>query len=130
MARKLLGESLAFDERLALAQLTLQPGWKVLVKVMAEACRSATEEVIRLEPGSTGYQERLAGLQSTARAMNKFSADVLDSVRVHQTNAVAQSGAGKTEERAGRFKGFKPPVAPTAPAAPESPAEPGKQSNQ
>lgn len=129
MARKLLGENLVFEERIALAQLTTLPGWRVLVKVMAEACRAATEEVIRLEPGSQGYQERLAGLQATARAMNKFSADVLDSVKVHQQNAVLQTAAAnKTEERSGRFKGFKAPTAP-ATQSKESPTE-GTQSNQ
>jgi|SRR5579859_4550656 len=89
--RKLLGEKLNFEERIALAQLTNQPGWKILVRIMAEACREATEGVIKLNPTSPRYQEVLAGLQTTARAMNKFTADVLDSVKVHQRNAVKEA---------------------------------------
>ena len=89
--RKMLGEGLTFDERIALAQLVNQPGWKILVRLIAEACRNATEEVIRLDPGTERYDQRLTGLQTTARAMNKFSADVLDSVKVHQRSAVQEA---------------------------------------
>jgi hypothetical protein len=86
--RKVFGENLILEEQVALAQLTTAPGWKILVKLMAEACREATEKVIKLDPTTERYPEVLAGLQTTARAMNKFSADVLDSVRVHQRKAV------------------------------------------
>jgi len=82
--RKVLGETLNFEERLALAQLVNYPGWKILVRLMAESCRRATEEVIRLNPAVERYPEQLTGLQTTARAMNKFSAEVLDSVKLHQ----------------------------------------------
>lgn len=89
--RKLLGETLNYEERLALAQLVNQPGWKTLVKLMAESCRRATEEVIKLNPSVERYTEQLAGLQTTARAMNKFSAEVLDSVKLHQRKAVQEA---------------------------------------
>ncbi len=88
--RKVLGESLSFEERIALAQLTNQTGWKILVRLMAEECRRATEEVIRLDPGGERYDQRLMGLQTTARAMSKFSSDVLDSVRVHLHKATQE----------------------------------------
>lgn len=91
--RKLLGEKLTFEERLSLAQLTNQPGWKILVRIMAEACREATEEVIRLNPTTERYPEVLTGLQTTARAMNKFSSDVLDSVKVQQRRAIEEARA-------------------------------------
>jgi len=86
--RRVFGENLSLEEQVALAQLTTAPGWKILVKLMAEACREATESVIKLNPTVERYPEQLAGLQTTARAMHKFSADVLDSVRVHQRKAV------------------------------------------
>ena len=89
--RKLLGEGLTYEERLSLAQLVNQPGWKILVRLMAESCRHATEEVIKLEPGIERYAERVTGLQTTARAMNKFSAEVLDSVKLHQRTAVSEA---------------------------------------
>jgi hypothetical protein len=88
--RKVLGD-LTFEERLSLAQLVNQPGWKILVRLMAEECRRATEEVIKLDPGTERYEQKLAGLQTTARAMNKFTAEVLDSVKVHQRVAVKQA---------------------------------------
>ena len=89
--RKVLGETLNFEERLALAQLVNYPGWKILVRLMAESCRRATEEVIRLNPAVERYPEQLTGLQTTARAMNKFSAEVLDSVKLHQRVAVDEA---------------------------------------
>jgi TRAP-type mannitol/chloroaromatic compound transport system substrate-binding protein len=89
--RKMLGHGLSYDERIGLAQLVNQPGWKILVRLMAEACRNATEEVIKLKPTAERYAEVLAGLQTTAHAMNKFSAEVLDSVKVHQRAAVQEA---------------------------------------
>ena|SRR5690349_2751193 len=112
--RKLLGAGLAFEERIALAQLTLQPGWMTLVRLMAEACRDATELVVKLDPTVERYQEKLAGLQTTARAMNKFSAEVLDSVKVHKDRAVLEAQEKENPDAAiekvtTRFQGFKPP---------------------
>lgn len=89
--RKFLGENLTFEERLSLAQLVNMPGWKILVRLMAESCRLATEAVIILDPSTERYDQRLMGLQTTARAMNKFSAEVLDSVKLHQRTAVKQA---------------------------------------
>lgn len=89
--RKLLGEGLNFEERISLAQLVNQPGWKILVRLMAESCRRATEEVIKLDPSSDRYDQKLIGMQTTARAMNKFSAEVLDSVKAHQRTAVIEA---------------------------------------
>lgn len=102
--RKLLGDSLAFDEKLALAQLVNQPGWRILVRLMAEACRFATEEVIKLKPTQERYSEVLTGLQTTAHAMNKFSAEVLDSVKVHQRHAVKEA-----QQRENPAATFEPP---------------------
>jgi TRAP-type mannitol/chloroaromatic compound transport system substrate-binding protein len=102
--RKLLGEGLTFEEKLALAQLVNQAGWKILVKLMAEACRHATEEVIKLKPTQERYSEVLTGLQTTAHAMNKFSADVLDSVKLQQRSAVLEA-----QQRESPTAVFEPP---------------------
>ena len=113
--RKLLGENLNHDERILLAQLTTHPGWKILVKLMAESCRTATEDVIKLDPASERYNERVIALQTNARAMNKFSAEVLDSVKLHQRRALKDANAidnPEAEVSTTRFQGFKPPVAP------------------
>jgi hypothetical protein len=112
--RRLLGEGLTFDERLSLAQLVNQPGWKVLVRLMAESCRHSTEEVIRLDPTTDRYPEKVAALQMMARAMNKFSAEVLDSVKLHQRTAVAEAQQREHEQLGDiptntRFTGFQMP---------------------
>lgn len=107
--RKLLGQNLTYDERIHLAQLTTQPGWQILVKIMAEACRAATEDVIRLPNTEPRYPEVLAGLHTTARAMNKFSNEVLDSVRLHTAKAIHEAHEADNEaDRPTRFKGFIP----------------------
>src|SRR5271154_6828362 len=86
--RTILGEALNYEERIALAQLTTQPGWKILVRLMAESCRRANDAVIRLDPGTERYEQKLTGLQTKARAMNLFTAEVLDSVKVHHDSAI------------------------------------------
>ena len=126
--RKLLGERLNFEEKISLAQLVNQPGWSVLVSLMAESCRRATEEVIKLDPTTPRYQEVLAGLQTTARAMNKFSTEVLDSVKLHQRIAVQEAQKkekpnAESEAPNTRFKGFKFPQTGQT----ESPTEGAKQ---
>lgn len=110
--RKVLGGNLTFEERISLAQLVNQPGWKILVRLMAEACRNATEEVIKLNPTVERYPEQLTGLQTTARAMNKFSAEVLDSVKLHQRTAVHEAQQRETPTLAPPTpKRFRMPVA-------------------
>lgn len=113
--RKLLGQNLTYEERIHLAQLTNQPGWMILVKIMGEACRTATEDVIKLPNTVERYPEVLAGLHTTARAMNKFSNEVLDSVKVHTSTAIKQAQESERPSDAlaegtnTRFKGFGPP---------------------
>ena len=121
--RKLMGQNLSHEERILLAQLTAQPGWKILVKMMAEACRQATEDVIKLDPTSPRYSEVVVGLQTTARATNKFSAEVLDSVKLHQKRALQDAHAIENpevvEQRTTRFTGFRMPTAPAVQQSPE-----------
>lgn len=113
--RKLLGINLSLEERIQLAQLTTQPGWTFLVKIFAEACRAATEEVIKLDPSTDRYNDKVAALQMTARAINKFSTDVLDSVKVHQTKAFQEMSDLENKKTAVaegtdlRFSGFQMP---------------------
>jgi TRAP-type mannitol/chloroaromatic compound transport system substrate-binding protein len=122
--RKLFGRNFTREERIMVASLAQQPGWELLVRMMAEACRTATESVIKLDPTTERYPEVLMGLQTMARAMNKFSADVLESVRTIQVDVHKQLKAeDKPEEKEGvvskRFSGFKMPV----PVEPKSPTE-------
>ena len=111
--RELLGANLSAEERMALAQLSNQPGWGILVRLIAEACRNATEAVIKLDPSTDRYQDKVVALQTTARAVNKFSAAVLDSVMVHRNVAVTQAQRKENptldSEKTNRFQGFNMP---------------------
>ena len=121
--RKLLGEGLNYEERISLAQLVNQPGWKILVRLMAEACRNATEDVIKVKPTAERYSEVITGLQTTAHAMNKFCAEVLDSVKLHQRTAVKEAQARETPTLVAKpANRFQMPM-------PESPLV-GQQENQ
>jgi hypothetical protein len=122
--RVILSENLTFEEGIALAQLVNQPGWKILVRLIAERCRRATEAVIKLDPSMERYEQTLVGLQTTSRAMNKFAADVLDSVKLHQRKAVqeAQRKEKPAEEKPKTMPRFRMPM-------PESPDTPGTQEN-
>lgn len=99
--RVVLGADIAFDEGIALAQLVNQPGWKVFVRIVAEACRLSTAAVVKVKPGTPNRQQVIDDLQSVAYATNKFAADVLDSVKLHQRKAVqeAQRREKPTEDK-------------------------------
>ena len=118
--RELLGAQLSLEERIALAQLSNQPGWQILVRLLAEACRNATEAVIKLDPTTERYPEKVVALQTTARDMNKFSAAVLDSVKVHQRVALKEVQAKENPtleaDKGTRFKGFRMPTPTQSPA--------------
>jgi len=118
--RTILGEALNYEERIALAQLTTQPGWKILVRLMAESCRRANDAVIRLDPGTERYEQKLTGLQTKARAMNLFTAEVLDSVKVHHDSAIKDAKEREnptlTPEPVNRFR-MPMPQSPKGPAA-------------
>lgn len=118
---KFLGQNLPFDDRILLAQLTQQPGWRVFVKLLAEACRTANEEVIKVDPTIPRYPEVLTGLQTTARAINMFSSDILASMKAHFDVSVKESKEREgddSEKIIGRFQGFRMPD-----TNPKSPAE-------
>ncbi|VVB52049.1 Uncharacterised protein [uncultured archaeon] len=84
-----LGEkTLTVDERVELAQLTNQPGWNILVRLLSESCRNATEACIRLDPVEEGYERKVAALQAHARTLNKFSNDLIQSVKAHRKIAM------------------------------------------
>lgn len=134
--RVVLGENLTFEEGISLAQLVNQPGWKILVRVIAEACRRSTEAVVKVKPGTPNREQVIADLQSVAYATNKFAADVLDSVKVHQRKAVEEAKrkeepAQQKGEQPLHFSGFKMPIPKLsdADAALAAEAEAAKQRN-
>ena len=113
--RVVLGDKLTQEEGIALAQLVNQPGWKILVRLIAEACRRSTEAVVKVKPGTPNRQQVIDDLQSIAYATNGFASSVLDSVKVHQRKAVdyaqrKEQPAQQEAEKPLHFSGFKMPM--------------------
>jgi len=79
----LMMDDLSVGEKVLLANLSLHPGYKVLVKLLDAACTTATQDVIRLDPMVQEYKRKLEYLQQAARTVNKFSSLVLRSVKYH-----------------------------------------------
>lgn len=76
----LLSDSLSETQRLNLSALKQHPGFAVLELMFMEACKRATEEVIKLDPTEEGYERKLKALQSKARDRSEFSLLVLASI--------------------------------------------------
>src|ERR1700685_472043 len=88
--KPLLQEELTTNERLMLAQLSQHPGFAVLIRFIEAECANATQEVIKLDPGTPEYDRILISRQNPARAMNKFAASIRDSVNYHTQEAIAE----------------------------------------
>lgn len=84
----LCGNELSLDERSYLARLSLDPGYAILKRLMADACRQATEDVIKLDPTVDEYAEKLKSLQQIARAMNQFSANLIKSIDAYANSVL------------------------------------------
>lgn len=110
--RVVLGEQLTHEEGIALAQLVNQPGWKILVRIIAEACRRSTEAVVKVKPGTPNRAQIIDELQSVSFATNSFATQVLDSVKLHQRKAVqeAQRREKPAEEQPEQTPRFRMPI--------------------
>lgn len=73
-------EELTPIERVNLSQLRTHPGFPVLEKLLATACKRATEAVVKLDPMDEGFERKLKALQQKARERNEFSMLVLASI--------------------------------------------------
>lgn len=95
----LLGEDLTAEEKLYLNALTNHEGFPVLVKLLNEACKKATEEVIKIDPQDNNYERKLAAAQNTARAKNSFCTDVIKTIRWRVVEGVNEIAIEKQEEK-------------------------------
>lgn len=77
LSKRVLGANLTQTERLYLASLSHHDGFPILQRLMDEACRAATEEVMRVDPTAPNYKDVLAATQANARAIHEFC----DSIR-------------------------------------------------
>lgn len=95
---KLLCENLTLTERVFLNELRNHNGYKVIQKLLSDACLKATADVISLNPLEAEYNRRLAYLQQRSRVYNEFSADLLASMEWHGTEGVVQSKEAEKED--------------------------------
>lgn len=88
--KPLLYDELTTPDRVSLANLVLQPGWSILIRMMESACTVSTQKVIKLDPEIADYDRKLAALQQMARSTNAFSARLLSSVDFHTQRGIAE----------------------------------------
>jgi hypothetical protein len=74
-------------DQVNLAQITQHPGWLVFINMMDSACKTATRDVIGIDPEEKGYQQTLMARQTRARNIKEFSDLLLLSVRWHMQQA-------------------------------------------
>lgn len=68
----LLGEELTQTERLYLCSMAGTEGFPVLRKLFDQACRIATEDIVKLDPEDERYEAKLRLRQQRARDINEF----------------------------------------------------------
>ena len=64
-------------EILNLYAMTKHPGFPVLERLCMTLCDSINKELLKLDPGSEGYQQKLAALHNKAKVYNEFSSLIL-----------------------------------------------------
>jgi len=85
--KPLLMDELNAAEKVALANMSLHPGFQVLIKMFEAACTTATHDVIKLDPLVQDYERKLAYLQQAARTVNKYTELIRKSVIYHSEMA-------------------------------------------
>lgn len=93
----MLGENLTQTERVYLESLTHHDGYPVLEKIMTEACRIATEDIVKLDPEEKDYTEKVAARAARSRSINEFCGAVFKSIRGNI--AVAENNERKANDR-------------------------------
>ncbi len=96
-ALKILSPNLTLAERTYLVQTTATPGWKVVVKIVNEACAEALEHLGKLDPESEDYERVCAERQRRARHFSEFSTRVMTAVYAH-ADSVRKSNRREEEE--------------------------------
>lgn len=95
--KPLLMDKLTIVQEVMLGQTSLSPGYQILIMIMEEACRLATESTIKTDPEDPNYKQILESRQQYARAVNKFSSLVLNSVEWHINRAAAEQAEEEIE---------------------------------
>lgn len=88
--KPLLMDGLTLPEKVILGQMSLTPGYQILIKMMEAACENSRLEINDVNPEEPGYVEVLKARQQYSRAINKFCVLVLRSVEYHKAHGVAE----------------------------------------
>lgn len=99
----LLSDQLSETQRLNLTALKHHPGFVVLELILMEACKKATEEVIKLDPMEEAYERKLKALQSRARERNEFCLLVLASIDFQERAMLQEAEEAKAGPQQNRI---------------------------
>jgi hypothetical protein len=78
-----LMRELTLGQKVALAQMTLMPGFQVLTMLIEAGCTQATAEAIKTDPEEANYHQVLEARHGYARSVNKFTQLLRGSVNYH-----------------------------------------------
>jgi hypothetical protein len=86
--KPLLMRELTLGEKVALQQLTMSPGFPVLIKLIESGCQSATADTIRVDTEDVNYETILQARHHYARAVNRFTQLIRESINYHVQRSV------------------------------------------
>jgi len=95
--KPLLMDSLSLPEKVVLGQMSLTPGYKILIKLMEAACEDSRLAINDVNPEEPGYVEVLKARQQFSRAVNKFCVLLLRSVDYHKDHGIAEEQQKEAE---------------------------------
>src|ERR1700719_3073064 len=116
-APTILSPDLTQAKKVMLTQVTMTPGWKVVIEIANEACLRATQDTIKLDPESADYERVCVERQRRARNITEFSDLLFHSILAH-ADSIRKVEAVEDKEavaRVGEMFGIHPSK-PGAPA--------------
>lgn len=88
------------DERQLLAGFADRAEWKLLKDLLEQACREATDGLLKMNQGSGGAtREAVASKQDQVRAQHELAAAFIDRVEFEMREARAAEEAGKAGDQ-------------------------------
>ena len=88
--KPLLMDGLTLPEKVMLGQMSLTPGYQILIKMMEAAREESMLAINDVNPEEPGYVEVLKAKQQFSRAVNKFCVLVLRSVDYHKAHGISE----------------------------------------
>src|SRR5258708_7056160 len=113
----ILSPDLTQAKKVMLTQVVMTPGWKVVIELANEACRTAMQDTIKLDPESADYERVCVERQRRARNITEFSEQFFRSIQSH-ADSIRKTEAAEDQEvvsRVGEMFGIHPSK-PGAPA--------------